>query len=439
MASAPRPPRLARPIPVASPSRTRRGRLLEGLVLALLALSLAEALTLAAGGALHGNDFKHLWAGAWLLAHGRSPYQPENLFKVARSFGWGAINPYVTLPTTGLLMRPLAALDYGVAKQVWFWLNWALAWGVVLRGPGLLRVARPGLARLAGAVFLAGAFPFFRQMTAGQMNVVMAALILGAGAALVRGRERWAGAALGLGVAWKISPALLIAALAVQGRRRAALWGLAVGAALLLVSVALYGWPIHREALSVVRQMGYGQSTWASQNDFYRDPFNQSPNALLHHLLTQNPYTTPWLHGTPALADGLTVVVSLALGAAWLAQALRLRRRGQARQAEMPLFLAATLAMLLLPSLMWDHYVVQALPALLWLFGSRGVARSPARVAGALAILLTLGVLWRHGAPAWSGGLGVPLMSLRLWPLLALYGWLLYDPALWADAPADKT
>ena len=63
-----------------------------------------------------------------------NPYDPAQLFAAAAANRVDPIhpdrptlNPYVYLPTTGLLMRPLAWLRYGEAKVVWFWLNWALA------------------------------------------------------------------------------------------------------------------------------------------------------------------------------------------------------------------------------------------------------------------------------------------------------------------------
>lgn len=419
-------------------------------------------------GALHGNDFKHLWLGAWLLAADRNPYDPAWLFRAARNFNLGAINPYVYLPTTGLMLRPLAALPFSLAMLVWHWFNWALAWVVVLWGPALLRAPRPALARLAGALLLAspalaflplGSVVFFRQQTAGQMNVVTVALIVGAAAALMRGKAFWTGLFLGVGFAWKIAPALLIAALGPLRRWRALAWGCAISLALLGVSVMVYGWPVHRAALPVLGQMGYGQSTWAEfGNDFYRDPYNQSPNSLMHHLLTKNPYTKPWVEASPTLANRLTMVVSLILAGLWLVQAWRrvwispqfpirnaqLKAAGQAGedarapgdipQSVPPLFFAATLAMLLLPSLMWDHYAVQALPALLWVFGSAAVGRSAWRATLAFLILALIVAPWIHVAPAWTHGAGILLMSMRLWPVLGLYLWLLFDRGLEGEA-----
>jgi len=395
------------------------------LFLLLLLGSFLQALLLFRSGAVHSNDFKHLWAGAFLLLHDASPYVPESLFRVARAQHWDAINPFVYLPTTGLLLRPLAALGFQKAVAIWFWFNWALAWAVVAWTPRLLRLPRGDFARLLGAVFLVGGMPFMRQMTAGQMNVVMAALLVLAAAALLRRRSVLLGALLALAFAWKIAPALLIALLIPLRRPRAAVWAAGLTCLLLGASILLHDWPVHLDAARIVSQMGYGRSTWSEfGNDFHRDPANQSINSLLHHLLTHNRFVDrPWMPAGEDAANAATRVVTLLLLAAWFGTALARRRASPA--GDDALFWAAALLMLLAPSLMWDHYAVQALPALMWLAGAP--RRGPARATALLLILALLMLPWNYAAPPWRSGAGLLLMSIRLWPTLALYAWLLLE------------
>jgi hypothetical protein len=415
------------------PAERRPGASLPDLLtMLLLGVSLIEAAGLVLGHALHGNDFKHLWLGGWLLAEGRDPYDAQLMLRAAAMHKLSGINPFVYLPSTGLFLWPLTLMDYGDAQSLWFWLNWALAWGVVIAGPAWLRVERPALARLAGGVFLTCAHPFMRQMTAGQMNVVTAALILWGAGALARRREAQAGLAGALGFGWKIAPALLVAALAGLRRWRALAWGIAGSGVLLAISWICYGAPVHLRALDVIRQMGYGQSTWSAfGQEFYRDPFTQSFNALFHHLFTANPHTRPWLDLGPAAADRLTLAASLVMIGLWLAAALGRATRRRLTAGDPPtatrLYLAASLAMLLVPSLMWDHYAVQTLPALIWLFGDARTARRPGRALGALAILALLTIPWAPMGPLVQTGAGILLMPLRLWPTLALYAWLCRD------------
>ena len=241
-------------------ARMHGARWTDVVVVVLLAISLIVAVGMVKGRSLHGNDYKHLWAGAWLLAHDQDPYDEALLRGVAWRFridrahpNQPRINPYVYLPTTGLLMRPLAGMPYRRSQVAWHWMNWLLAWTLAIAGPSLMGVARPARARLAGACFLVAAMPFFRQMSAGQMNVVTAALIVAAVWALRRRRATILGLLLALGTAWKIAPVILLAALTAMRRWRAAFWGGVFCVALFGASVALVGWPIHREALGVVQ------------------------------------------------------------------------------------------------------------------------------------------------------------------------------------------
>jgi hypothetical protein len=239
-------------------------------------------------------------------------------------------------------------------------------------------------------------------------------------------------------------------------RWRAAAWAVAFSVLFLLVPLAIYGPRIHAQAFQTVGQMGYGHSTWAELGrDYWRDPANQSINSLFHHLLTENPYTAPWWVGGPALANELTWLVSFLLLFWWSAAAVwgyllpaavaEVHRQTRERigpelarhlppalrpdRAAVPLFLAATLLMLLLPSIMWDHYAVQALPALMWVFGRRTTARRPVSFILALFIFTALAIPWPYDADPLRNGPAVLLMSLRLWPILALYGWLLSSRA----------
>lgn len=426
--NAPKPKRLR-----LSPS-LRFERFEVGLTFVLMLISALCAWAMMRYGMVHSNDFKHLWLGPWLLEHGVSPYDAAKLRLAAAERGW-AINPFVYLPTTGLLLAPLTRLRFEAALVLWYWLNWLLAWGTLWLAPSWLGLPRPGRARLAAAVFLVAALPFLRQLSAGQMNVVTAALLVWAAGALRRERHWQLGLALALGFAWKIAPLALILALLPMRRWRALGWATLFSALLLGAALWRYGVPVHREAFEVVSQMGYGQSTWADVNDFYRDPFNQSFNALYHHLLTLNPYTTPWFEGTPVLANRATLLTMLMLAGLWFVVTLlvywqkpgrtpgRARPRLEAPTPGVTIFMAATLLMLLSPSLMWDHYCVQALPALMWIFGHDAFLRR--RSEGVLALFALGAITVPIVHPYYNHGPAILLMSLRLWGVLALFALLL--------------
>ena len=108
--------------PENTPSHTinpsKRGRFLSPLfivIIILFGLSLFEVITLSQPmfrSALHGNDFKHLWAGTRALQDGLSPYEPKVLFWIADRAGLGSINPYVYLPSTALFLISCFSLRF---------------------------------------------------------------------------------------------------------------------------------------------------------------------------------------------------------------------------------------------------------------------------------------------------------------------------------------
>lgn len=405
-------------------------------------LSIVEMISLLLVGGVHSNDFKHLWLGTRVLIEGGSPYDPQLLLFAARQYGIDSINPYVYLPATALFLWPLGKMSFGAAMLAWFVLNMGMAWCAVLLGPVWVRLEKPWRAQLFGALFLIGSMPFMRQMTAGQMNLIVLASLLLAWGWLIRDRQIPAGFILGLAAAFKIAPFFFLFPLLGLKRWRAA-GGLIGGfAAANLVALALFGAGVHQEALPVLSNMGYGQSTWARFGmDFYRDPFNQSINSLMHHLFAENPYTTPWADLGPGMANGLTWVVSLLLFgsfAALLGRYFMSKQSAPWGEAESILYLLAVMMMLLLPSLCWDHYSLQALAVVFWLSGRDG-RRTGAWSWGALFVAFAfMSFPWMHTAEAFRQGPGVLLMSFRLWGLLLLTGVLFVQAgrALRPDAPA---
>lgn len=412
--------------------RPRSPRLHHILLAGLLLLSLLEMASLVVAGRVHSNDFKHLWLGVRVLAEGGSPYDPALLLTAARQYGIESINPYVYLPATALFLWPFALLPFTGGMLAWFALNFVLAWTAVLLGPLWVRLPRPGRAQLLGALFLVGSMPMMRQMTAGQMNLVVLAAVLLAWGLLIRGRQFPAGLVLGLAAAFKIAPFFMLLPLAGLRRWRGCA-GLLTGCfAANAVALLLFGMDVHRDALPVLTQMGYGRSTWAEFGmDFYRDPFNQSFNSLIHHLFTRNPYTTPWVDAGSVAADTITGIIGLFMLGAFvilLAAYLRIRHTGLPAapgdalaawgERESGLYLIGVMLMLLLPSLCWDHYALQALPALFWIAGTEAGKAPGGRALLLLAAFTLLSVPWMHASEAFRSGPGVLLMSIRLWGLL---------------------
>jgi hypothetical protein len=263
--------------------------------------------------------------------------------------------------------------------------------------------------------------PLARSLTAGQLNAVLLACYTGAFALVTNNRTSAAGGLLGFGAMFKLSPGLFLVHFAIRREWRALVSMAVACAALGLVSLAAAGVATHIEFIPMLRQMGYGRSTWQEFGAvFWKDPANQSINSLLTHLLVaENGITTPWLAGSQALANGLTMIASGALTLLYLFCVLPCR--AGVRRDPAPPFMAALLLSLLLPSLMWDHYLVQALLPAAWLCSRALERRSPLLAIETAAVLFLLCVPWPYHSESFRTGLGVPFMSVKLLPVLVMF------------------
>lgn len=391
----------------------------------------------------HQNDYKHVYLGARLLSMGFSPYEAEVMLPFAAMMAeeedirFRAVNPYVYPPFTALVMTPLSRPSFSTSAVAFVLINnvalfvalllaaWCAGWrGNPWVAAGLLAV-------------VAWSDAVLRQNNAGQLNVV---LLLGYTVVLLALKRRWPAPAIGAMAAFlalfKLSPGLLLPWFLLRRQWRHAGWMAGFGVLFTVVSVLLYGWRVHWDFLPVLRDMGYGSSTWAEYgNTFWRDPYNQSFNALFHRLFAEDPkgMITPWVALGPVVANGLTWLASLLVlgGFAWASW-----RKGAPLEAS---FAAMVMASLLLPALFWDHYLVQAyLPAILLLaLGWRMEGRGRWLLAGAVVVALVM-IAWpiRFGAVQWNDGPLVVLHNLKLLSALVLFG-----AALWvaAKGPDGRT
>lgn len=391
--------------------------------------------------ARHHNDFKHMYLGAVLAREGRSPYDREALFELGRLAGIPTLNPYVYLPFTAQAMMPLAWLSFPRAADAWFVVNQLLLWAGVLALLSTHPSAEsPPLARLAMLVLMAGAcgasFAFYRTLTAGQLNMVLFASFAGVFALLAHGHQRSAGVLAAFAALFKVTPGILIIYFLVSRRWRVAAAMTIAGTLMLAASVAHIGPRTWLEFLPLARDMSYGSSTWGDANTFYRDPFNQSLNSFLHHVLADRPgETRAWIDLGPAWANRLTTLGALAVLTITVGTGLLMNRAKHPQRddaappdpmppADRALYAAFVMASLLIPSLMWDHYMTIAMAAwgiILLMPPQPGGLPGSARVACMMAVALALGYPLAHGQPAWREGAGLLMMSARLWPCILLW------------------
>ncbi|MBX7246411.1 MAG: DUF2029 domain-containing protein [Candidatus Sumerlaeaceae bacterium] len=403
--------------------------------LVVLLLGLTLYLTIPGWFAFHGrhdNDFRHIYLGIQALAERESPYPAENLLLQAHRAGMrdAAINPYVYLPFTGLSMIFLHPLPFPAASVVWFCLNQAMLLACLwIMAGSLFPESR---LRAIGALLVAAAlnFPVVRTLTAGQLNFVLLLSYCGALALLMRGRDVAAGAVLGFAAVYKLSPALFIFYFIAVARWRAAATMVASAAACIAISLICVGWDIHLDFLPMLRQMGYGHSTFEQYKAiFWKEPSNQSLNSLFTHLMVaDNGITQPWLALSQEAANTATRVATAALllliVAAWWKSRSALRPLGSPRTmtlSEQALFQCTILLSLLIPSLLWDHYLILLLLPMAWLMRNALETRNVPSVAQTCLWAIMAAVPWNFGSEMFRSGAGIPGMSIKLLPVLGLY------------------
>lgn len=381
----------------------------------------------------HQNDYKHVYLGARLLSMGFSPYEAEVMLPFASTMAetedirFWAVNPYVYPPFTALVMRPLTWLPFAQSAVAFIWLNNLALLGALLLAAWCMGWRGHPWVAAGLLAMVAWSDVVTRQNNAGQLNVV---LLLGYTMVLVAMKRRWpapaVGAMAGFLALFKLSPGILLVWFLLRREWRHAGWMAGFGLLFTLSSALIYGWQAHWNFLPVLRDMGYGSSTWGEYgNTFWRDPYNQSFNALFHRLLAGDPrgVMEPWLALGPVAANALTWVATVGiLGAfGWVAWGRRAPLEAS--------FAAMVMASLLLPALFWDHYLVQAyLPAVVLLALGAGM-EGPRRwvVWGGVGVSLVL-MAWpiRFGSLDWNGGGALLLHNVKLLPAL-----ILFAVALW--------
>ncbi|HZE88120.1 MAG TPA: glycosyltransferase family 87 protein [Verrucomicrobiae bacterium] len=307
------------------------------------------------------NDFKAYAAGATALAAGRPdmlypdpatlnlgvlPDQPW--VKFAMDHGIPHPSAYIYPPFLAVVLRPLAALPYHRANQVWFLLNAALFAASV----GLLVTWRRGAVapEAAGAIAFASMnfYPTFRALQCGQVGMILLFLTAAALWSLERERDGLAGTAIAIAAAIKLTPAILIAFFFLAGRHRAGRASLVAGTACAAVSIAGAGFDNHVVFLrDFLPTLSRGAATFA----------NQSLTGFLARLATgatMNAYEflegPPWLGAASRASSAAVLLASLALGA-------RAARRGRTAEGLSLVVLGSLLA----SPISWEHHFIAAL------------------------------------------------------------------------------
>lgn len=387
---------------VARPLRLQTGR--AWLVVALLALLLAVSYA-RLWPRINNHDFAVFYQAGLRLRAGESIYADTAAFKAALDSGTFNLKddiawPYAYPPLPAILMAPMTFLPYDVAATGWTLLNIGLlVAGSILVVAALSRLegaTAPHAAPLVAAA-LAALIYFYPAEVAlrlGQLEIVQFFLIALAFWLLMIDRDMSGGAILGLATALKLFPGALIGLLLWQRRWQAAVAGLAVGMAGLMVGYSVIGWrelPTYLAFTSAYTAGG-----------MLAFPFNQSLTAFWTRNLTANLFSES-LRGLdqPALARMLSLASIAAVGLPTVALCWgRLRGWGFA----LSYALAVTTLLLVLPHSQVYGFVWLLLPLLTlagWIVAGPALSRRTTilLVLGLVGLYLLVGRHWVYYRP----------------------------------------
>jgi hypothetical protein len=331
--------------------RFRRAAIAAACTLAVLAF--AEAILRPILRPYAYSDFVTFYAAARCFDEGRDPYDHVTLQRVGMDDFAGWVGRYLYPPPfAAALVRPLTALPFPSARRVWVVLE-AVAY--VLACAVLARAGCRGSTRTAllgtGLVTL----PFAPMRFDLHLGSVSGLLLLGCAlyTSLQNRRAPFAGAALGAAGLLKLVPAFGIMPACVRGTWRSVGWmGFGVIGWMLLALPWTGVEAYVTYARQIVPVLAGNHFSWFT---------NQSVDALFTRLFAPNPDTTPWI-AAPWLSRSCTLVVTLALIAAFVSVVWRARRTIACPDRHRWEFAFALLTGLLVSRVTWEYMVVLALP-----------------------------------------------------------------------------
>jgi alpha-1,2-mannosyltransferase len=190
------------------------------------------------------NDYGSFHAAAVAIRGGLDPYQFLDLQRAAKACGLGGVHPYFYPPFLAETLIPFTFFEPFTARMIW----WALTASAILAAVLLLdRHLRDSIvdegkadqARAAFMVMCAAMWPIRSSQWMAQVNgIVLLLLVLWW---TQREKRAWASAFLGVAIAIKMSPALLVLVPLSSKRWKEAAIGVGTAAGLVLLSCAVLG------------------------------------------------------------------------------------------------------------------------------------------------------------------------------------------------------
>jgi Glycosyltransferase family 87/WD40-like Beta Propeller Repeat len=355
-----------------------------------------------------GYDTSRMYEWAWLQR------EKDHRAVDVRVIGLAPITPFSTL-----VMWPLTWLAPLAAKHVWILVNL-----VLLIPIGWLLRSMTGLTCQRIALAFALSFPLHRNLLYGQFYVFLLMLIVAACWAYLREYYVLAGALVATAAACKIFPILFFAFFLQRRSWRALISGVVAALAATALSIAVFGWNVHRTYLHEILP-------WALHGGGLQ-PYGVSASlsGVLHYLFLSEPQWNPhpWHYSPLCYALLLPVLQMLVLAPA----ILLIRREDSSRGRillEWSALLTASLAISTIPASY--NFVLMVLPVCVL---AAKLLRRRWYVWVAVLLITYLGIGFPMPTPHRVMGpmilLYVPRLPLMFSLLFGIYG------LLWRDRPA---
>lgn len=274
------------------------------------------------------QDFLVYLHAARDLSAGVSPYAPREAL------------PFTYPPFAAVLFLPWTVLDDVTAYRVWTVVN------VVLAAVLLVRLLGRGPVSLM--ILMVATAPISRSLYLGQINLVLAALVLVDQVWTPQWLRRWTGVLTGVAAAIKVTPAFFAVTFLVRRRWADLLRTVAAGAGITLVLFALY------PALST--DFWFAKLLDPTRVGALDYPDNQSLTGL----------ASRWLGDTSA---GRRAGLLLAVGVVALC-VVAIRRQLGTEHERLAALTAAGLASCLISPVSWSHHFVWLIPLVALLHGA---------------------------------------------------------------------
>ncbi len=367
---------------------------------------------LTAGLAHQGYDTSHVYEWLWI--------QRE---KDHRAIDDSVIGLIPITPFSTLMIWPLADLAPLAAKHIWMLFSLALLVPI-----GWMLRSMTGLGYQRIALVFALSFPLHRNLLFGQFYLLLLALLTAACWAYLRKYYVLAGALVAIATACKIFPALLFVFFLQRRSWRALLAGVVTGLAALAISLAVFGWNLHRTYLHEILP-------WALRGEGLPPYITSSASisSFLHYLFLAEPQWNPhpW-HSSPLCYALLQPTLQMLV----LAPAILLIRKNDRSPnrilLEWSALITVSLAISTIPASY--NFVLMALP--ICVLAVRLLERRQYAWLAALLVAY-LGIGFPMPTPSHMTGPVILLFAPRLPLMLALlFG--IYA-LLWRDSPVEHS